>query len=204
VDIGRAFNYVFLDKDWVKKVLIGALLTLTIVGVPAVIGYTLRIMRTVVSGIDTPLPEWENIGTLWVEGIKTVPVYLFWFIPAILLGIFQTGDTSVTGSCLSWIVSTLCGVLASIAVLKVAVSGKMNDGFQFSDIVNRLTQNFGDYLIVFLMSYVLGIVAALGLIACGIGIFATAAYAGFVQSHLWAQAYRRSEGGGSLPTAPRF
>lgn len=205
MDIGRSFNYVFKDKDWLKKIIIGGLLILTIVGIPAVLGYCLRVSRSVVvNGSDTPLPEWQGIGTLWVEGIRVVPVYIFWFIPAILLGFFQGGDTSVTATALGWIVGTICNVLAAIAIIKVAISGKMSDGFQFSDIVNRLTRNFRDYLVVFLMTYVLGFVAAAGLIACIIGVFATIAYSSLVQSHLWAQAYRRSDEGGSLPAAPRF
>jgi hypothetical protein len=196
---------VFQDKDWIKKVLIGSLLLISILGIPALFGYYLRISRRlIVDGIDTPLPEWQNIGELWTEGIRSIPVYLFWFIPAMLLGIFQWGETTAVESLLAWIVGLICNALAAIAIINVAISGRMSAGFQISDIVNRLTGNLGSFFIVFLLTYVLSIIAGLGILLCVIGVLATSVYAFFGQAHLWAQAYRRTGDIDIPPPSPRF
>jgi hypothetical protein len=57
--------------------------------------------------------------------------------------------------------------------------------------------NIGDFLVAFLIGIVAQIVAAVGLIACFIGVVFTAFYASLVRSHVWAQVYQRARGGGT-------
>ena len=205
MDVGRAFSYPFRDPAWIKKVLIGAvLLIIPIFGILTLVGYGMQIMRNVVSGSDETLPEWADIGTYFVDGVKAFIVGLFWSIPALLIHLINLGPDSLALNCLGSLINVICSVLAAIAVVAVAVSRDFNAGFQVGTVINRLTRNFGDWVIVFLLTFVLGIVALAGVVACVVGVFATIAYAYVVQAHLWAQAFRRTEGMGDLAPAPRF
>jgi hypothetical protein len=205
MDIGRAFSYPFQDPAWVTKIIIGAVMVLIpIIGWLILGGYTLRIMRRVVSGSDVPLPEWTDYGAMFADGVKALIVYIVWAIPFIILTAISNASDNLVFNCLSAVVGLAQTPLLASAIVPVAISGELADGFKFGEIINRVLNNLGPYLIVIVIGIAASIIAGLGIIACGIGILATIAYASFVQSHGWAQAYRLSTGVGTLETAPRF
>jgi len=81
VDFGRAFTSVTEDPDWIKKVLIGGAFTLLssiLVGVPFVLGYFGRTLRNVVADAPRPLPEWDDLGGLFSEGLRLTAVSLIY------------------------------------------------------------------------------------------------------------------------------
>lgn len=205
VDIGRAFNSPFRDARWITKILIGAVMVIIpIFGWFCLAGYGLRIMRRVVDGADTSLPDWTDFGQLFVDGIKAWIVAIIWSLPTIILSGFGNVADNLLLQCLGSLVNIATGMLTAAAIVPVAISGDMADGLQFQAVVNRVLNNLGDYLLLIVMGFVLGLIAAAGAIACIIGVFASIAYALFVHSHLTAQAYRRSTGIGGLEPAPRF
>ncbi|MGH2535522.1 MAG: DUF4013 domain-containing protein [Thermomicrobiales bacterium] len=205
MDIGRAFNFPFRDSGWITKVLIGAVMVLIpIFGWFSLFGYGMRIMRRVVEGADTPLPEWTDFGQLFVDGVKAFVVGIVWAIPSIVISAIAGASDSFGLQCLSWFVSVVTIAFTGAAIVPVALSGNIADGLQFGTIINRVTSNIGDYALIIVMGFVLSFVAAAGLIAFIVGVLATIAYVSFISAHLWAQAYRRSTGGGGLEPAPRF
>ncbi len=83
MDFGRAFTSVTEDPDWIKKVLIGGAFTLlssVLVGVPFVLGYFGRTLRNVVAGAARPLPEWDDLGGIFGEGLRLAAVYLLYTV----------------------------------------------------------------------------------------------------------------------------
>ncbi|MFN2244903.1 MAG: DUF4013 domain-containing protein, partial [Anaerolineae bacterium] len=81
MDIGKAFTFVFDDKDWVVKVLIGigilvAGLVLSWLIIPGILaglllsGYALEITRRVIRGEVEVLPAWEDWGQLLIDGLQ--------------------------------------------------------------------------------------------------------------------------------------
>lgn len=115
-DIGRPFVYVFEDKDWITKILIGgavllgslllSLLLVGVVGLLLIAGYQRRVALAVAEGAELPLPElFANPGEDIVTGLKMMVIGFVWVLPAILLRI--------------------AGVLAMVAIS--AVSGGNED-----------------------------------------------------------------------------
>jgi hypothetical protein len=96
LDLGKAFNWVFKDPDWVSKVLAGAAcLLLSFFLVPALLlfGYHLRIARRERQQPQGMLPAWDDWGSLAVDGIKLyvtimLPVLLIEFVVFVLVAIF--------------------------------------------------------------------------------------------------------------------
>jgi len=83
VDFGRAFTSVTEDPDWIKKILIGGafmLLSSVLVGVPFVLGYFSQTLRNVVAGAARPLPEWDDLGGIFSEGLRLTAVYLVYVL----------------------------------------------------------------------------------------------------------------------------
>jgi len=200
MDIGRAFNYVFQDPRWITKIVIGAVLVLIpIFGWFAVFGYSLRVIRNIVGGSDLPLPEWDDIGAMFVDGIKAFVVGIVWSIPAILISIIFSLADNIFLSCLSSIISALTNAFILAAIVSFARTGNIADGLQFQASINRVMSNLGDYIIIFLLSFVLAIIAGAGIILCGVGILFTIFYVTLVNAHLGSQAWLRSTGGAEAP-----
>ena len=106
MDIGKAFTFVFEDKDWIPKVLIGigilvAGLVLSFLVVPAILaglllgGYSLEITRRVIRGDDEVLPAWEDWGQLIVDGLQVALIGIVYALPIIILAIFVSVPTEI-------------------------------------------------------------------------------------------------------------
>jgi hypothetical protein len=79
LDFGRALKFVTEDPDWIKKILIGGaamLLSILVVGSILVSGYWVRLIQRAARGEARPLPEWDDLGGLFMDGLRAVGIYL--------------------------------------------------------------------------------------------------------------------------------
>ncbi|HSJ58244.1 MAG TPA: DUF4013 domain-containing protein [Anaerolineae bacterium] len=228
MDVGKAFGFVFEDKDWIVKLLIAAgillvgILFFWVLLIPAIVaaallaGYALEITRRVIRGQRDGLPEWDNWGELIVDGIKVLLISLVYALPAILVSLClglpaaaaaeDAEGLSVAlnlfSSCLSIVWSILISVLLPAAIALFAATGDWTRAFRFGEVIALVRDNIGLYLITFLMSWVASFVGGLGVLVCGIGWLVTAPYAQFVTGHLYGQAYVEATGGATSFVAP--
>ena len=214
MDVGRAFGFLFQDQRWVAKILLAAvMLVIPIFGWLVLFGYAMRITRQVAAGTDLPLPEWEDWGGLFVEGLRAFGVYFVWGLPGNLLyGIGQFGadrDQASGGlllfSCLGFVVAVVTGFVVPAALARTAVTSSFGAGLEVGAIFALVRDNLGDYFILLLLGVVAGIIASLGFIALCVGVLVTIPYAYFMLAHLYGQVYYRANRGMLAPTAgPRF
>ena len=69
MDFGKAFSYVFDDEDWIKKIGIGALLSLIpIVGWFVILGWGVEITKRVINKNPEILPDWSDFGGYLTRG----------------------------------------------------------------------------------------------------------------------------------------
>lgn len=210
MDFGRAFSYVFDDTDWFKKIGLAALVSLIpIIGQIFLLGWGLNITKNVINNDPNPLPELD-FGNQLGAGFKAFVVGLVLSIPVFILMIPSTissalldGGSSDAGAAVAIIVSLCSGILTTIfsialgfaapaAYGRVAKTGLIGDGLNLKAIWSMIKTAPVAYLIVLAGSIVSGLVASLGIIACGIGVILTSAYAIAVNGHLWGQAYREA------------
>ncbi len=98
MDIGKAFSFVFEDKNWVVKVLIG--IAVVVAGfvsscllIPAILagimlsGYSLEITRRVIRGDADVLPAWDDWGQFLVDGLMVTIITVVYALPIIILGL---------------------------------------------------------------------------------------------------------------------
>ena len=85
MDIGSSFTYMFQDKDWIKKILIGGVVGFIPIVNFAAIGYMIQIIRNVREGQTLPLPEWDEFGKYFVDGLWIFLIFLVWAIPIIVV-----------------------------------------------------------------------------------------------------------------------
>jgi hypothetical protein len=196
------FAFPFKEPDWVKKSLIGAglvFLSFFTFAIPLifVLGYCHRIMhRVIVERSEPYLPEWNEWGKLFIDGLRLVGVSLVLMLPVILFFIvalaililtplfassMHSGSLSsllILGILLLWMLSFGLAFILSLAISAILppVYGHIvaRDSFQAAFQVREWWQIFRDNLGSFLLSYLatilLGIVASVPATILGITI----------------------------------
>ncbi len=218
MDFARSFSYVFEDKDWLTKILIGAVvLLIPLVGQLIVFGWALEATRRVIAGEKPELPDWSDFGGHVGNGLKAFVVGLVYGLPLIIFALCNTGVTmlanpdlvgyqtaqsmqaivtvvSLLVSCLNLIYSLFLGFVMPAALGNMMATGELGAAFRFGEVFRLAFGHFGTYLLVLVGEILVYFIAALGLIACVVGVLFTAAYAYAVVGHLMGQAYRAAKG----------
>jgi hypothetical protein len=176
LDFGRAFQYFFEDPDWVKKLLTGSLfqlLSILLVGIPFVVGYCLRIVGRVARGEPRPLPEWDDLGALFSEGLRGFGLYLVLLVGALLIPGAMGCVLAVMGGALSsasrdgsgggeamiglgimlvyglaLVVSLVVGLYVPAAFARMVIYDRFSAGFEFGENIAFIRRNLVNYLLV--------------------------------------------------------
>jgi hypothetical protein len=221
MDFGRAFTSVTEDPDWIKKVLIGGafvLLSSILVGIPFVLGYFGRTLRNVVAGAARPLPEWDDLGGIFSEGLRLAAVYLVYVLgvavvfgglgclfmmPAMLLGGARSSEfdpSQAVGAIGGLAMVALYGLfmLASLAmavylpaaIARAALRGTVADGFDWRAAVGFIKANLGNYALSLVVYLAASIVAQFGIVLCCVGLFPAVFWSYLVFAHALGQTIR--------------
>ena len=212
MDIGKAFSYVFEDERWISKVLIGGLLIWIPIVNFAVFGYTLKVAQNVAQDNPRPLPEWGEFGDHFMRGLYWIVIQIVYLLPGILLyGLFTcvlvgvgsaaserssdgAGALGVLSLCLLpliFLVFLAGTVLAYAGIARYAATNSLSEAFKFAEVIALVRNNLGDWIMLILVAILAGIVAQLGIIACGVGVLFTAFYAQCVNGHALGQIIRK-------------
>jgi hypothetical protein len=189
MDIGKAFGFVFEDEEWIKKLLLGALITLIpIFGQFALMGYIVAIIRNVLAGSYRPLPEWENLGEYFKDGLMVWIAGLVYSLPLILLSCFialpyllpaLAGNNedlmgallgvstvlSIIVGCIMALYGLLMSLINPIVQLRYAVYGELGPCLRIGEVLRETFGNIGNLLLVMLAiiggSFVGGLVVSI-------------------------------------------
>ncbi len=94
MEFGKAFSFAFEDKDWMKKLGIGALLMIIpFIGWLVVAGWGIEITKRVIQHDPQPLPDWSDFGGYLVKGLQVFVIGFVYSLPIILVNICQQGVT---------------------------------------------------------------------------------------------------------------
>jgi hypothetical protein len=179
MDIGKSFSFVFEDKDWVKKLGIGALVSLVPILNFAWTGYTIKLLRNVGDEQDEPLPDWSDFGDKFVKGlilivaglIYAIPMFILTFGPmiALLSAVFSTNGNmqdSLIGafagvSFLVLCVALIYGLALSFYFPAVYINFSRKETFgscfEIGKIIDIIKETIGDYLTAWVIALIMGI-----------------------------------------------
>ncbi|HEY8132926.1 MAG TPA: DUF4013 domain-containing protein [Thermoanaerobaculia bacterium] len=214
-DFLKPFTFAFDDPRWIAKILMGGLFVLAssiIIGVFFIYGYLARLARNVINGVPNPLPEWDDLGEYFSEGLKlfvvgliyTIPILIvvgIVFIPAIIAGGSTDNDTirqmaGMSATCMWCLIFPLglaLGLWLPAAMLMVVVSGDFSAGFDFRRIIAFIRGNVGNYILAWVAWMVARFAASLGFLLLCVGILFTIFWAYLVAAHAFGQVYRLSK-----------
>jgi len=183
MDVGKSIRFIFEDKQWFSKVLIGSLILLVSIpltfvlvgflGLAIVTGYSLDVLRNVRAGSARPLPEWRDRWGEWlIEGLKLLLILFVWSLPLIVLNVFtgigdsmlnlNSGLLNLSGgmmiavtSCLMLLWGIAVALVTPAIYLRLADTRDMSSGFQFNAIYVWTRDNIGDVVIAVILSTLL-------------------------------------------------
>ena len=83
--IEKALSYPFEDKQWAGKVGIGVLVSIVPILNFAWLGYIVELMRQVIKGNPLPMPDWNDLGKKFMDGLFLFLAGFVYALPVILL-----------------------------------------------------------------------------------------------------------------------
>ena len=84
-DFGKTLTHAFDDPERVSKVGLGALIMLAPILNFAALGYEVRVIKNVAKGEPRPMPKWDDIGALFMEGLWLGIANLILALPIIVV-----------------------------------------------------------------------------------------------------------------------
>lgn len=93
----KSFSYPFEDKDWASKLGLGALISMIPILNFAWSGYSVDIIRNVMSNNPEPLPTWDDIGKKFSEGLILFGAGLIYASPILIALCLPLGITASSG-----------------------------------------------------------------------------------------------------------
>ena len=187
-----AFCFPFRDPGWVGKVVIQALiLIIPIVGLIATAGWMLMTFDNLRAGRQELAPAGFHLS----RGIGLFGAWLIYWVVlaipgAILNGIgsgmdargsYYGGPFVGLGSLIDFAAQLFLYFLLPSIIVMTYHHG-FSGGLDVAGVWRLATSNMNNSIIAGLMMFLAGIVAALGIIACCIGVFFTGAYAAAVMT----------------------
>ena len=168
----------FPSAGWSKVVILGIILIIPIVNFIG-IGYLFRIIKATFAGIDET-PDFDEVGELFIDGLKIFIVGIVYFIPVAIIGIIigallSLSPATTTGTFTGFdmfsfalgysiyiIVAIIVGLIEVMAIANMALyEGELGAAFKFSEVMDRIAMiGWGKYLGWYIIMVLLGLVAA--------------------------------------------
>lgn len=212
-DFVRPFAFVFDDPRWLVKIVIGGLFYLLgflLIGFVFILGYQARLARNVIAGLQHPLPEWDELGEYFAEGLRLVGVAIVWMLPIVILVMFfivpaavmseannetlEAAGGCVVGAvwCLMVPLSLAVTFFLPASLLMAVVEQRFGAAFEFDRIWPFIKKNIGDYLLAVVIYFVARFAGGFGIILLCIGVVFTAFWAMCVTTYAFAQVWVRA------------
>ena len=205
MDFGLSFSFPFQDEDWIKKIVLTAVIPLIpIIGQLALLGWMVELTRRVIRGDAEPLPDWADFGGILMLGLKMFAIGFVYALPLIFISIptaiFDSLIDSESAvalytvvmmcfSCFAVIYGLALAFFFPAAVGELAATDDLGAAINPTNIIARVRAEPSAYLLAFLGTILVGFLAGFGIILCFVGLIFTTVYAYAVQGHLYGQAY---------------
>lgn len=180
MELGKAFTYIFQDKRWLTKLLLGWLVSIVPILNFAFTGYVTKVISNVEGKMEEPLPEWDDFGKkfvigffMWVAGIiYSIPIIIVASLSIIPLALAGDSSSDVVGAlvagtgvvvaCLIIIYGLLLSLLLPALNINLARKGTFGSVFQIGEFFRIFRAHTGDYLVAWIMTLVWSI--AIGIV----------------------------------------
>ncbi len=178
MDIIEEVKFPTKDSEWIMKVLIGG-----IIGIIPIVnfisyGYSVKVMKGAIGG-NPGMPKWENWGDLFIKGLMAFIIELIYMIiPILVIGIsvggalmaLFTGNFEMFAAALA---GAIGGVLIGLILMLIALllipmalamyvkEDSVGAAFRIGEVISRIKSVIGDYIMVYIILIILGVIIGL-------------------------------------------
>jgi hypothetical protein len=193
----RALRILFDDPDWVKKTLFGSLFVLLaglLIGIFFVAGYGVRLLRNAARGDAQPLPDWDDLGGIFQDGLAPVGAYFVYGLGAMLipgsvgcvvglaaggLGSMGSSEGGEAAAALGLVVFYMLAFVVGLALMvffpaaftRMVLQNRFSAVFEFGEIFAYIKRNAGNYLLAVLAYFIASMISQFGILLLCVGIF---------------------------------
>lgn len=185
MDVSTAVTFVKDDERWLGKLVIAAVLvffSFLLIPIPFLAGYSLAVSRRVMNGDPDPLPEWDDWGRLFMDGLyvmiaQFVYTLPFWVLACIgfaaTVGFGSLGEISEDAAA-AGIVATFGVVGCLVLLFWVALifitpaiyiqyvrTDEFGACFRFGEVFGIAREHIGDILITVVFALVASLVISM-------------------------------------------
>ncbi|MDD2621134.1 MAG: DUF4013 domain-containing protein [Syntrophomonadaceae bacterium] len=146
----RFIMFPFQDKDWVKKILLGCVISIVPVLNLLTLGYFLKCIKMGMEG-RANLPEWEEWAEHIREGFMAFIIAFIYLLVPILLAL-PLISIPVVGVLLLAILVLLVGLLIPLALAAYSERKNLMDAFRIQDIIIKLSRIINPYAAAYLFT----------------------------------------------------
>lgn len=203
MDYSKALSFTFADESWLKKIALGGLFNFIafftgiffFIGFFA-IGYTVEVIRNVLRDKEKPLPEWNDMGKKFVDGLLVAIicfVYLIvigglgalWIVYVATSEQFSGGTEAFLIVLGSLAIAAALAIFVAAGVIQYATSDNFGKAFNLQEIFELIGYDFGHFIAILLFVAILQFF----LFLVGLGILSpfTTFWGMVVEAHLLGQ-----------------
>jgi hypothetical protein len=215
LDFGRCLGFFFQDPNWVQKLLVGSLFTilsLFLIGGIFIAGYAARLVRRAARGEPYPLPEWDDLGGMFVEGVAVVGAYFIHILPVaaafialiVPLALLEESGREPPPAALLVVVPLVMLVFVLLlavafyftaAFTRLAIEERFAAAFEVSDNLAFLRRNVGNFLMAVVAFLVSNFIAQFGILLFCAGILPATFWSQAVGAYAMGEVAFRDPGG---------
>lgn len=197
-DFVASLKVVTDDPAWVSKLLVASLVSLAcglIVPIPLLLGYYLRLMRRTLRGEARPLPEWNDWGGLFGDGLRVLalllPHQLAFLLGVVLPFVLVLVASGTLGESrggalvvllvfplmlLTLVLGFAFGVYLHAAFIRLAAVDDLRAAYDPGANVAFIRRNAFNVLLAFAVLIVTNFIAQFGLLLCCVGLLPAATW----------------------------
>jgi hypothetical protein len=183
MDLNKVFSYQFEDKQWISKLGIGAVISIIPILNFALSGFLIGIIRNVMNDSEEILPNWDDLGKKFTEGLILFAAGVIYALPLIIIfvpiGIMSAGGLIAgnnhlqgigqifagTGSvllycflCIIMIYGLALAIIYPAVLVMFAHEGTFASCFKFREAFDKVSKNTSPYFTALIVSFVGGLV----------------------------------------------
>jgi hypothetical protein len=134
-------------KNWIKTIILGIILIIPIVNFIG-LGYYLRIIKSTLAGLDE-LPDFQNIGVLFIDGIKILIVSIIYAIIPLIFYALSFAFPGPIFFILAVISAIIISIFAFMGFANMAYyDSKISSALRYSEIMDRIAAiGWGNYML---------------------------------------------------------
>lgn len=197
MDISKSFTFQFDDRRWTTKLGLGILISLVPILNFAISGYVAQLVRNVMDGAPETLPDWDDLGKKFTDGVILLAAGLVYALPGIIvvclpLAMFGvsgllSGNTDLQGvgrsiataggallfclACVFIVYAILLSVIHPAITVIFAREGTFAACFEFRELLRLVRSNAGSFFTAWIVyiAAVIGVGMVVGILNVAIG-----------------------------------